>query len=130
IPRPRRQSAPLIPDSRLWPKLGASRERGIWCLEFGVWSFPFPMPRPINIAIIGLGFGAEFIPIYQAHPDARLVAVCQRDPKKLKSIQDAFGIPKGFTDYDELLRDPDIDAIHINTPIPDHAAQSLKALKA
>lgn len=39
------------------------------------------MSKKINIAIIGLGFGAEFIPIFQAHPDANLVAVCQRDPK-------------------------------------------------
>ncbi|MFM8338032.1 MAG: Gfo/Idh/MocA family protein, partial [Opitutaceae bacterium] len=88
------------------------------------------MPQKINVAIIGLGFGAEFIPIYQAHPNANLVAVCQRDPKKLKSIQDAFGIPKGYTDYDELLRDPDIHAVHINTPIPDHAAQTIRGLQA
>ena len=88
------------------------------------------MSKKINIAIIGLGFGAEFIPIYQAHPNAHLLAVCQRDPKKLQTIQDAFSIPRGYTDYDELLKDPDIDAIHINTPIPDHAEQSIKALKA
>ncbi|MFM9029954.1 MAG: Gfo/Idh/MocA family protein, partial [Opitutaceae bacterium] len=88
------------------------------------------MPQKINLAIIGLGFGAEFIPIFQAHPNANLVAICQRDPKKLKAIQDAFGIPKGYTDYDELLRDPDIHAVHINTPIPDHAPQTIKALKA
>ncbi|MGA1545295.1 MAG: gfo/Idh/MocA family oxidoreductase, partial [Saprospiraceae bacterium] len=37
----------------------------------------------INIAIIGLGFGAEFIPIYQRHPNANLVAVCQRNESKL-----------------------------------------------
>ncbi len=30
----------------------------------------------MRIAIIGLGFGAEFIPIYQAYPDAELVAIC------------------------------------------------------
>src|SRR5687768_18198774 len=89
------------------------------------------MPQnKINVALIGLGFGAEFIPIYQAHPDANLVAVCQRDPKKLKTIQDAFGIAKGYTDHDELLRDPEIDAVHINTPIPDHAGQSIMALRA
>jgi predicted dehydrogenase len=86
--------------------------------------------KKINVAIIGLGFGAEFIPIYQAHPNANLVAVCQRDPKKLAAIQKAFGIAKGYTDYDELLRDPEIDAVHINTPIPDHASQSIKGLKA
>ena len=31
----------------------------------------------INIAIVGLGFGAEFIPIYQKHHNANMLAVCQ-----------------------------------------------------
>lgn len=88
------------------------------------------MPKKVRIALAGLGFGAEFIPIYQAHPQAELVAVCQRNARKLKTIQKAFGIDKGYTDYDEMLRDPEIDAIHINTPIPDHAEQSIKALRA
>ena len=86
--------------------------------------------KKLNIAIIGLGFGAEFIPIYQAHPDAEIVAICQRNEQKLKNIGDTFNIQKRFTDYDQLLADPDIDAVHINTPIPDHASQSLKALRA
>jgi len=88
------------------------------------------MRKKIRVAIVGLGFGAEFIPLYQRHPDAELVAVCQRDPRKLKSIQEAFGVARGYTDYAELLRDSEIDAVHINTPIPDHAAQSIKALRA
>jgi len=86
--------------------------------------------KPVNIAIIGLGFGAEFIPIYQAHPDARLVAICQRNKDKLDAIASHYGIPKKYQDYDELLADPEIDAVHINTPIPDHAGQSIKALQA
>jgi predicted dehydrogenase len=84
----------------------------------------------VNVAIIGLGFGAEFIPIYKKHPHADVIAICQRTQAKLDEIGDAFGIAKRYTDYDELLKDPDIDAVHINTPIPDHAAQSIKALKA
>lgn len=86
--------------------------------------------KKINIAIIGLGFGAEFIPIYQQHPNANMYAICQRDTEKLNNIGDAFGITKRYTDYDELLKDPDIDAVHINTPIQNHAEQSLKALRA
>ncbi len=86
--------------------------------------------RPLHVAIVGLGFGAEFIPIYQAHPDARLVAVCQRNREKLDAIADHFQVPKRYHDYDALLADPEIDAVHINTPIPDHAAQSLQALRA
>lgn len=84
----------------------------------------------INIAIIGLGFGAEFIPIYQKHPNANMYAICQRTQSKLDEVGDAFGIEKRYTSYDELLKDPEVDAVHINTPIPDHATQSIKALKA
>ena len=84
----------------------------------------------MNIAIVGLGFGAEFIPIYQRHPNAKMYAICQRNEQKLHEIGDAFKIEKRYTDYDELLKDPNVDAVHINTPIPDHAIQSIKALKA
>lgn len=93
----------------------------------GAMSNSIEKPR---VAIIGLGFGAEFIPIYQRHPDADIVAICQRNPESLKEIGDKFCIKKQFTDYDELLADPDIDAVHINTPIPDHAEHTLKAMKA
>ncbi|MEQ9440642.1 MAG: Gfo/Idh/MocA family oxidoreductase [Cyclobacteriaceae bacterium] len=86
--------------------------------------------QKINIAIVGLGFGAEFIPIYQRHPNANMYAICQRTQAKLDEIGDAFNIEKRYTDYDDLLNDPDVDAVHINTPIPDHATQSIKALKA
>ena len=83
----------------------------------------------INIALVGLGFGAEFIPIYQKYNSVNLVAVCQRNKEKLDEIGDAFGIEKRYTSFDELLLDPDIDAVHINTPIPEHGVQSIKALK-
>jgi predicted dehydrogenase len=86
--------------------------------------------RKVNVAVIGLGFGAEFIPIYQKHPNANIMAICQRNEKRLNEVGDAFGIEKRFTSYDELLRNKEIEAVHINTPIPDHAVQSIKALKA
>jgi predicted dehydrogenase len=86
--------------------------------------------KKIKIAIVGLGFGAEFIPIYQRHPYADMYAVCQRNTDKLNEIGDAFHIDKRFADFEELLKDPDVDAVHINTPIQNHAEQSIKALRA
>lgn len=86
--------------------------------------------KKIKVAIVGLGFGAEFIPIYQKHPLAEMYAICQRTKSKVDEIGDAFGIEKRYTDYDQLLQDPEVDAVHINTPIQDHAAQTLKALRA
>ena len=84
----------------------------------------------INVAIIGLGFGAEFIPIFQKYPNANMYAICQRTQEKLDEVGDAFGIEKRYTSYEDVLADPEVDAVHINTPIPDHAWQSIKALKA
>lgn len=91
------------------------------------------MKTPLNhprIAIIGLGFGAEFIPIYQRHPSAEMAAICQRNEETLNTIGDQFGVEKRYTDYAELLEDPEIDAVHINTPIPNHAEHTLAALRA
>ena len=84
----------------------------------------------MKVAIAGLGFGAEFIPIYQAHPDAELVAICQRTEASLNQIGDHFGVPNRYSTFEALLQDPDVDAVHINTPIPDHADQSIAALEA
>ena len=86
--------------------------------------------KQFNIAIGGLGFGAEFIPIHQAHPNANLIAVCRRNEAEMNAVADQFNIEKRYTDYGELLKDPEIDAVHINSPIPDHAPQSIKALRA
>lgn len=86
--------------------------------------------KKIRVAIVGLGFGAEFIPIYQAHPNAEMTAICRRSKAELDRCGDQFGIAKRYTDYKALLEDKDIDAVHINSPIPDHAPQSLAALKA
>jgi predicted dehydrogenase len=84
----------------------------------------------VNVAIVGLGFGAEFIPIYQAHPDASIHAICRRNETKLNELGDACGIAKRYTDYEKLLSDPDVDYVHINSPIGDHAPMSIAALQA
>jgi predicted dehydrogenase len=86
--------------------------------------------KRVNVAIIGLGFGAEFIPIYQRHPHASMYAICQRNAERLRQIGDTFGVQKRYTQYDDVLADPNVDFVHINTPIPDHAPMSIAALRA
>src|ERR1051325_5044883 len=89
-----------------------------------------PADKKTPIAISGLGFGAEFIPIYQAHPDAEMYAVCRRNKAEMDKVGDKFKIAKRYTSYEALLKDPNVDAVHINSPIPDHGPQSIAALKA
>ena len=84
----------------------------------------------VRVAVIGLGFGGEFVPIYQAWDKTECVAVCRRDPDKLRGFADSFGIEQRYTDYRDLLQDPDIDAVHINTDLNSHARIAIEALKA
>jgi predicted dehydrogenase len=88
------------------------------------------MADKVRVAIVGLGFGAEFIPIYQAHPNAKMYAICRRNKAELERCGEQFGVEKRYSDYEEMLEDPKIDAVHINSPIPDHAPQAIAALKA
>ncbi len=86
--------------------------------------------KKIRVAIIGLGFGSEFIPIYQRHPQAEMYAICQRNKERLDQIGDAFKVPMRYTEYADVLKDPNVDFVHINSPIPDHGPMSIAALKA
>ena len=53
--------------------------------------------KKINIAIVGLGFGEEFIPIYQNHPNTNMYAICQRSPDKLAEIGDSTASTKRYS---------------------------------
>lgn len=88
------------------------------------------MSKKVNVAMVGLGFGAEFIPIYQRHPNANVIAICRRNEKDLNEVGDRFGIAKRYQEFDKVLEDPEVDFVHINSPIPDHAWMSMRALQA
>lgn len=88
------------------------------------------MSRKIKIGLVGLGFGKEFIPIHQAHPNVELVALCRRNEDALNYAKNLFKVPKGYVDFEDLIRDSEVEAIHINSPIADHADQSLRAIRA
>ena len=45
-------------------------------------------------------------------------------------LPDEFGIQKRYTDFHEMLKDPDIDAIHINSDLQSHGWMAIEALKA
>jgi predicted dehydrogenase len=87
--------------------------------------------KKLRVGLVGLGFGAEFIPIYQAHPQAEVVALCQRSEQNMQQLAERFKVQgKCYTNYEDMLADPNVDAVHINTPIGDHARHTLMALAA
>ena len=86
--------------------------------------------KKLRVGVVGLGFGAEFIPIYQKYNSADCVAICRRNEKKLNELGDKLGIEKRYTDYTEMLKDPDIDAVHINSDLKEHGWMTIEALRA
>jgi predicted dehydrogenase len=59
-----------------------------------------------------------------------MYAICRRNEKELNKVGDAFFVETRYANYDDVLVDPKVDFVHINSPIPDHAWMSVKALEA
>jgi predicted dehydrogenase len=60
----------------------------------------------------------------------RLVAVGSRELASAKEFAAKHGRVKAHGSYDELLADPDVQAVYISTPHPLHAEWSVKAARA
>jgi len=84
----------------------------------------------LKVAIVGLGFGVQFIPIYQRHPLANMYAICRRSRQALDAVGDAFGVKRRYDRFEDVLADPEVDFVHINSPLTDHGWMSIAALKA
>jgi predicted dehydrogenase len=85
--------------------------------------------RRLRIGVVGLGFGAEFVPIYLEHPDVEDVAICDADPAVLAAVGDRFGIVRRFGDLRQALQ-AGLDAVHLVTPLHLHASQAITVLEA
>ena len=57
------------------------------------------MTKILNAAVIGLGFGTQFLSIYQRHPNTSMYAICRRSKDSLVAIGDAFGVEKRCTRF-------------------------------
>lgn len=84
----------------------------------------------LHIGVVGLGFGREFVPIYQRHPAVGRVSVADADPDRLARTAGDFGIAARHASLESLLEDPSVDAVHVATPVRYHATQVLAVLES
>lgn len=84
----------------------------------------------LRTAVIGAGWGRMHIEAYQACADTVPVAICDADPHRLAERQRQYNIAHGYTDYRELLDQPDIDAVSIALPNDLHLPVAVAALQA
>lgn len=89
------------------------------------------MKRKLNVALVGLGFGGAFAEIWKAHPDVDQLTICDTNPAVLEKFKMSLGGGmRTAQSLDEILSDGSIDAVHLVTPIPLHAEQSIAVLNA
>ncbi len=85
----------------------------------------------INIGVIGYGYwGPNLVRNFAEASGANIAAVADLDPKKLETVKRRFPAIKVTTDFQDLLKDPDIHAIAIATPVSTHFELGMAALKA
>ena len=86
--------------------------------------------KKINVALVGLGFGSCFVPIWLDHPNVGEVTVCDKTEKLLLEMKERYPRIRITTSFEEVLKDETIDAVHLVTPIPLHADQSVAVLES
>lgn len=90
------------------------------------------MSQRIRIGLIGAGGNTRLrhIPGFLAIPGVELQAVCNRRPESTAAIAREFEIPRQYLHWEEVVADPDVDAISIGTWPYLHCPITLAALKA
>lgn len=88
------------------------------------------MARPLRVGLIGAGANTRLrhIPGLRALADVSITAVCNRRPASTAAAARDFNIPRTFEHWQELVADPDVDAVLIGTWPYLHCPITLAAL--
>lgn len=88
------------------------------------------MESQIKIGIVGAcGRGSSFKAACEAIPDVSIQAVCDIREDKLAEACEKLGARESYNEYEEMLKNSDINAVIIGTPMHFHARQAIEALK-
>ena len=84
----------------------------------------------VRIGLIGAGAIAQtaHLPVLSKMRGVELVAICDNDRVKARTIADRFDIPDAFTDIEDLLENEEMDAVVVTTPNHLHEPHILSAL--
>lgn len=89
------------------------------------------MDKKLKIGIIGVGnISNEHINAYLNNPNVELYAFCDVNEKQLSVMSEKYGVTRTFTDKDEMLKLPEIDAVSVCTWNSAHAECTIAALNA
>ncbi|TQO20574.1 4-carboxy-2-hydroxymuconate semialdehyde dehydrogenase [Rhodoglobus vestalii] len=85
----------------------------------------------VNIAVVGLGaFGQKHLDALALIDDANIAYVGHSRMAVAEEFAEKYGAKAAFTDYAELLAQPDLDGVILATPTQMHHDQTIQALRA
>jgi predicted dehydrogenase len=89
-------------------------------------------PPPLKLGVLGVGAIAQLahLPVLAKMRGVEVVALCDSDGPKARSLADRFQVRDVYTDIDDLLEFDELDAVVIATPNHLHEPQTLRALAA
>jgi predicted dehydrogenase len=90
------------------------------------------MTEAVRIGVVGAGAIAQLthLPVLAKMRGAKLIAVCDNDRPKARALADRFDIPDVYTDIEDLLEAPGLQAVAIATPNHLHEPHVLSAIAA
>lgn len=88
--------------------------------------------KQINWGFIGCGEVTEKKsgPAFNEVEGSRVIAVMSRTEKRARSYAGRHHVPKWYTDAQEIINDPDINAVYVATPPSSHATYAIMAMHA
>ena len=87
--------------------------------------------RRVKWGLIGAGdFGQIYAQIMNGLPNVELVSIFSRTEKNAQRAAKEFGIPKYYTDFNELINSDGVEAVAIVTDEHHHHGPVMAALKA
>jgi 2-hydroxy-4-carboxymuconate semialdehyde hemiacetal dehydrogenase len=85
----------------------------------------------VNIAVVGLGaFGQKHLDALALIDEAKIAYVGHSRMAVAEEVAEKYGAKAAFTDYAELLAQPDLDGVILATPTHMHHDQTIQALRA
>ena len=89
------------------------------------------MSKQINVGVVGCGYwGPNLIRNFRALPNCAVRKMCDVSEERLKHLRSLYAEIEGVTDYDAMLRDPEIDAVAVATAVRFHHPMAKAALLA
>lgn len=88
------------------------------------------MSKVLNWAVVGCGvISKNHLDAVAAIDNARVYAVCDIIEERAKKRQEEYGAEKVYTDYHELMEDPQVDVVSVCTPSGAHAEIAVAAAR-